>query len=198
MPRIFMLCVVALLFAGCGDALQLANQTKTVAAPREEVFKKMFGTDGAMFRDIPLVTNGGSNRLYELVLERNDPRWSLLAPKERPEAQKIKLAVTMEIPRETHIVYSVDDGALQTGLKFTFEELEPGKTRVAFTIDDLTGHDAEGMAVNTVKLHALARDALNKLDEDRNQLRLAYNAQRQEDITEEIEILLLAADLFRA
>lgn len=46
--------------------------------------------------------------------------------------------------------------------------------------------------------YAQMESALNKLDEDRNQLRLAYNAQRQEDITEEIEILLLAADLFRA
>lgn len=165
MLRNLFVIVAAFFLGGCGDMVELVSQTKTVAAPREEVFKKMFGTDGAMFRDIPLVTNGGSNRLYELVLERNDPRWNLLAPKERPKAQKIKLAVTMEIPRETHIVYSVDDGALQTGLKFTFEELEPGKTRVAFTIDDLTGHDAEGMAVNTVKLHALARDALNKLDD---------------------------------
>jgi len=46
--------------------------------------------------------------------------------------------------------------------------------------------------------HAQMESALNKLDEDCTQLRLAYNAQRQEDITEEIEILLLAADLFRA
>lgn len=37
-----------------------------------------------------------------------------------------------------HIICSVDDGASQAGLKFHFEELAPGKTRVAFTIDDLT------------------------------------------------------------
>ena len=45
--------------------------------------------------------------------------------------------------------------------------------------------------------HAQMDSALNKLDEDCTHLRLAYNARRQEDITEEIEILLLAADLFQ-
>jgi F-type H+-transporting ATPase subunit gamma len=37
--------------------------------------------------------------------------------------------------------------------------------------------------------------ALNRLEEDSARLRLAYNTQRQEEITEEIEILLLAADM---
>ena len=37
--------------------------------------------------------------------------------------------------------------------------------------------------------------ALQRLDEDRARLRLAFNAQRQEEITEEIEIVLLAADM---
>jgi F-type H+-transporting ATPase subunit gamma len=37
--------------------------------------------------------------------------------------------------------------------------------------------------------------ALDRLDEDIARLRLAYNTQRQEEITEEIEILLLAADM---
>jgi len=46
--------------------------------------------------------------------------------------------------------------------------------------------------------HAHMDSALNKLDEDCAQLRLAYNAQRQEDITEEIEVLLLSADLIRS
>ena len=39
--------------------------------------------------------------------------------------------------------------------------------------------------------------ALNKLDENREQLRRAYDARRQEDITEEIEIILLSAGLMR-
>ncbi len=163
MPRIFMLCVVALLFAGCGDALQLANQTKTVAAPREAVFAKMFGDDGA-FAGLPLVTNGGSDRLYELVVERSDPMWAQIAPKQRPDAYKVKIAVQMDIPREAHLIYSVDDGALATGLQFHFEELAPDRTRVTFTIDDLTGDDTDGLVVNTGKLRGIARDALKKLD----------------------------------
>ena len=165
MMRKFLMIAAMLLLAGCGKALELVSQTRTVAAPREEVFERMFGNDGANFSDLPLVTNGGSTRLYELVVQRDDPEWSSLAPKERPEAQKVKLAISMEIPRETHIVYSVDDGALVAGLKFTFEELAPGKTRVAFHIDELTGHDTEGLAVNTAKMHALAYDALKKLDD---------------------------------
>ena len=163
--RNLLLIGAALLLGSCGRMAELVSQTKTVAAPREQVFKKMFGTDGSQFDGIPLVTNGGSTRLYELVVQKGDPGFAQIAPKERPDATKVKLAVAMEIPRETHITYSVDDGAVQVGLKFTFEELAPDKTRVAFTIDDLTGHDTEGLAVNTVKLHALAREALDKLDD---------------------------------
>lgn len=37
--------------------------------------------------------------------------------------------------------------------------------------------------------------ALQRLDEDSARLKLAYNAQRQEEITEEIEIILLSADI---
>ena len=45
--------------------------------------------------------------------------------------------------------------------------------------------------------HAHMDSALNKLDEDSDRLRLAYNAQRQEDITEEIEVILLSAGLLQ-
>jgi F0F1-type ATP synthase gamma subunit len=37
--------------------------------------------------------------------------------------------------------------------------------------------------------------ALDRLDADTTQLRLAYNWQRQEEIIEEIEVILLSADL---
>lgn len=40
----------------------LVSQTKTVVAPREEIFQAMFGKDGSNFKDIPLATNGGSTR----------------------------------------------------------------------------------------------------------------------------------------
>lgn len=163
MRRVLM-SVALLWLAGCGEMAELVNQTKTVAAPREEVFAKMFGDD-SNFSDLPLVTNGGSTRLYELVVTKDDPEWSKIAPKERPEAQKVKFAVAMEIPREAHILYSVDDGALMTGLNFTFEELAPGQTRVSFNVDELSGHDTEGLTVNTVKLHAIAFEALEKLED---------------------------------
>lgn len=160
----FLTIAAALLLAGCGSgASELVSQTKTVAAPREQVFAKMFGEDQQT--DLPLVTNGGSTRLYELVIEKDDPEWPAVAPTERPEAYKVKFAVAMEIPRETHILYSVDDGALSTGLKFTFEELAADKTRVAFTVDEMSGHDTKGLTVNTLKMHAIARQALNKLDD---------------------------------
>lgn len=163
MMRNFTLIAAMLLLAGCGKALELVSQTRTVAAPREEVFKKMFG-DGSR-TGLPLVTNGGSTRLYELVVEKGDPEWSAVVPKQRPDAYKIKYAVAMEIPREMHILYSIDDGAVTTGLKFTLEELAPAKTRVVFHVDDLAGHDTEGLAVNTAKLHAIAYEALKKLED---------------------------------
>lgn len=164
MMRIMILAAATLLATGCGKMAELADQTRTVAAPREEVFAKMFGDDGA-FAGLPLVTNGGSTRLYELVAEKGEPGFEKLIPDKRPEAYKVKIAVAMEIPREAHLIYSVDDGALTTGLKFTFDELAPDRTRVAFTIDELAGHDAKGLAVNRVVLHKIARDALEKLDD---------------------------------
>lgn len=50
------------------------------------------------------------------------------------------------------------------------------------------------MAENRQRLAHMDR-ALDRLDEDRAQLRLAYNRQRQEEIVEEIEVILLSADL---
>ena len=164
MLRMMMAMAAMLLTAGCGKMIELANQTRTVAAPREDVFARMFGDDGA-FAGLPLVTNGGSTRLYELVAEKGEPGFEELIPDKRPEAYKVKIAVAMEIPREAHLIFSVDDGALTPGLKFTFEELAADRTRVAFTIDELAGHDAKGLAVNRVVLHKIARDALEKLDD---------------------------------
>ena len=37
--------------------------------------------------------------------------------------------------------------------------------------------------------------ALQRLDEDSARLQLTYNIQRQEEITEEIEVILLSADM---
>ena len=153
-----------LLATGCGKMAELVNQTRTVAAPREQVFAKMFGDDSA-FTGLPLVTNGGSTRLYELVVQKGEPGFDTMIPDERPDAQKVKIAVAMEIPREAHLIYSVDDGALTTGLKFTFDELAPDRTKVAFTIDDLTGHGSKGLMVNRSALQKIARDALDKLDD---------------------------------
>ena len=164
MLRMIIPVLAILLATGCGKVAELANQTRTVAAPREEVFAKMFG-DGSAFSGLPLVTNGGSTRLYELVAEKGDPEFAQLIPKERPDAYKVKIAVAMEIPREAHLIYSVDDGALATGLKFTFDDLAPDRTRVAFTIDELTGDDAEGLAVNRFALRNVARRALDKLND---------------------------------
>lgn len=160
-----MIMLAAMLFVtGCGDAAKLMNQTRTVAAPREEVFAKMFGNDSA-FTGLPLVTNGGSERLYELVVEKSDPQWAAFVPPQRPDAYKVKFAVQMSIPREAHMIYSVDDGAVTAGLKFNFEELAPDRTRVTFAIDDLSGHDAEGLVLNTFAINKIARDALKKLDD---------------------------------
>jgi len=50
------------------------------------------------------------------------------------------------------------------------------------------------MAENRQRLAHTDR-ALQRLDEDTERLRLAYNAQRQEEIVEEIEVILLSADL---
>lgn len=164
MLRSAVLAAVLLVTASCGEMAELVNQTKTVAVPREQVFAKMFG-DGSAFTGLPLVTNGGSTRLYELVAQKGDPGFDKMVPDERPDAYKVKIAVAMEIPREAHLIYNVDDGALATGLKFTFEELAPDRTRVNFAIDDLTGDGSQGLTVNRSALRKIALEALGKLDD---------------------------------
>ena len=164
MYRTMIMIAAMLLATGSGKMAELVNQTRTVAAPREQVFARMFGNDGA-FAGLPLVTNGGSTRLYELVVQKGEPGFDTMIPDERPDAQKVKIAVAMEIPREADLIYSVDDGALTTGLKFTFDGMAPDRTKVAFTIDDLTGHGSKGLMVNRSALQKIARDALDKLDD---------------------------------
>jgi F-type H+-transporting ATPase subunit gamma len=71
-------------------------------------------------------------------------------------------------------------------------------------LSELTGHYLHA-ALNEVLYESLMAEnrqrqahmdrALQRLDDDCARLRLAYNTQRQEEITEEIEILLLAADM---
>lgn len=162
MIRSFTLIAATLILAACGRLAELTSQTRTVAAPRAAVFAEMFG-DGSKL-GLPMISNGGSTRRYELVVKKGDPHWRQVAPENWPEAHKVKLAVALEIPREAHITYAVNDDALRTGLKFTLEDVAPDRTRIDFAIDELTGTASEGMTVNTVKMHAIAREALGKLD----------------------------------
>ena len=52
------------------------------------------------------------------------------------------------------------------------------------------------MVENRQRLAHMDR-ALQRLDEDSTRLKLAYNIQRQEEITEEIEVILLSADMLK-
>ncbi len=51
------------------------------------------------------------------------------------------------------------------------------------------------LAENRQRLGQMER-ALNRIDERRHALGIAYNAERQEEIVEEIEVIVLSADLF--
>src|SRR3546814_1266596 len=95
MLRSMFLGAALLLTAGCGKMIELANQTRTVAAPREDVFARLFGDDGA-FAGLPLATNGGATRLYEIVAEKGEPGFEKLIPDQRPEAYTVKIAAEME------------------------------------------------------------------------------------------------------
>lgn len=163
MIRKMAMLAAMLLLAGCGKVVELANQTRTVAAPREAVFEKMFG-DAGEFTGLPLVSNGGSSRTYELVVQKGDREWPMIAPKQRPDAYQVKIMVQMEIPSETHMVYSIDEGAVVAGLKFNLEELAPDRTKVSFSIDELSGTDTAGLEVNSGAVTKIARSALKKLD----------------------------------
>ena len=141
------------------------------------------------------------------------------------EVPTVLLRVTHELNRlltsggmrgsSVSVLYHCDATAgIRLRYLLPFNDLPPQPAQQAYPPDTnlpadafltgLTGHYLYA-ALNEVLYSSLLAEnrqrlshmdsALKKLDEDSNQLHLAYNARRQEDIIEEIELILLSTDL---
>jgi uncharacterized protein YndB with AHSA1/START domain len=164
--RLLFAVAISVLLAACGqaDALrELARTEITVDAPRAEVFDTAFDVKG-LSREIPLVSNTGTDQLFELIVDEQTPGWDTMKPKSVPFAEKVKLTMRLEDRREAVMRYSVNDGAVRAGVRWQFEDVDGGGTKVSFDLLPLEGTRTEGLTINQLELRMLARQSLDKIE----------------------------------
>jgi uncharacterized protein YndB with AHSA1/START domain len=161
--RLVFLAVFMLALGGCGAVKDLAKTELTVNAPRAEVFDTAFPVD-QLKRSIPLVTNAGTDQLFELEVDSTSEDWDDVKPKEVPFAEKIKLTFNLEDRREARLRFSVNDGEVKTGVTWKFEDMPGGGTKVSFDLMPLEGTRTDGLTINQLELRKLARESLDKIE----------------------------------
>jgi uncharacterized protein YndB with AHSA1/START domain len=161
--RMLFLAPLLLALTACGAVKDLAKTELTVNAPRAEVFDTAFPVD-QLKRSIPLVTNAGTDQLFELEVDSSSDDWEDVKPDAVPFAEKIKLTFTLEDRREARMRYSVNDGEVKTGVTWKFEDMPGGGTKVSFDIMPLEGKRTDGLTINQLELRALARESLDKIE----------------------------------
>lgn len=161
--RMMAILAASLLLAGCGKVAELAKTEITVNAPRAEVFDTAFDVKN-LSRSIPLVSNSGTDQLFELIVDDTDPDWSTVKPSAVPFAERIKLTFRLEDRREASLRYSVNDGEVKTGVTWQFEDVAGGGTKVSFDLLPLEGSRTDGLTINQLELRGMAREALDKIE----------------------------------
>jgi uncharacterized protein YndB with AHSA1/START domain len=161
--RLLFAAPLFLALAACGGMKELAKTEMTVNAPRAEVFDTAFDVED-LERSIPLVTNSGTDQLFELVVDEHSDGWEGMKPDAVPFATKVKLTMELEDRREATLRYSVNDGAVKTGVKWYFEDIAGGGTKVSFDLLPLEGDRTEGLTINQLELRMLARESLDKIE----------------------------------
>lgn len=155
--------VMFLALCGCSEARELAKTEIVVHAPRAEVFDTAFNVD-EIKRSIPLVSNSGTDQLFELTLDDRSPGWSSAKPKEVPFAKELKVKMTLEDRREAALRYSINGNDVKTGVIWRFEDMDGGRTKVSFDLLPLEGDRTEGLTLNQLELRMLARTSLDKIE----------------------------------
>lgn len=161
--RKFIIIAAAMALAACGKMSELAKTELTVNAPRAEVFDTAFPVE-QLRRSIPLVTNSGTDQLFELVVDEHSPGWESMKPDAVPFAKKVKLTMELEDRREATLRFSVNDGAVKTGVSWRFEDIDGGGTKVSFDLMPLEGDRTEGLTINQLELRAMARQSLDRIE----------------------------------
>lgn len=160
--RIFLSLIVGLALTACSQVRELAKTEMTVNAPRAEVFDTAFPVDD-LKRSIPLVSNSGTDQLFELILDDRTPGWEQMKPDAVPFAKKIKVTMNLEDRREARLRYSINDGEVKTGVIWHFEDMGGG-TKVSFDLLPLEGTRTEGLTINQLELRMLARQSLDRIE----------------------------------
>ncbi len=161
--RLLLIAPIMLALAACGAVKDLVKTEMTVNAPRAEVFDTAFPVDD-LKRSIPLVTNSGTDQLFELIVDEQSAGWEGMKPDAVPFAEKIKVTMTLEDRREAKLRYSINDGEVKTGVIWHFEDIAGGGTKVSFDLMPLEGKRIEGLTINQLELRALARKSLDKIE----------------------------------
>lgn len=160
--RFILSILIGLSLAACSQVRELAKTEMTVNAPRAEVFDTAFPVED-LKRSIPLVTNSGTDQLFELVLDDRTPGWERMKPEAIPFATKIKVTMSLEDRREAKLRYSINDGEVKTGVVWHFEDVGGG-TKVSFDLLPLEGTRTDGLTVNQLELRILARQSLDRIE----------------------------------
>ncbi len=161
--RTMIAIAAALLLAACGKVSELAKTEITVNAPRAEVFDTAFVVD-ELKRSIPLVSNSGTDQLFELHIDETSPQWESVRPKAVPFAKELTVKVALEDRREASIRFIVNGDAVKSGVRWTFEDVEGGGTKVSFDIMPLEGNRTEGLTLNQLELRSMARQSLDRIE----------------------------------
>jgi hypothetical protein len=161
--RQIILLLATLLLAGCGTVSELAKTEITVNAPRDQVFDRAFVVD-ELQRVVPLVSNSGTDQLFELVIDESSPEWESVRPKEVPFAKELKIVITLEDRRRAKIRYTINGGDVKTGVEWAFADTDNGGTKVSFDLLPLEGSRTEGLTLNQLELRTMARASLDRIE----------------------------------
>jgi hypothetical protein len=158
--RIIAMCLA---LCGCGEVRELAKTEIVVHAPRAEVFDTAFDVDDIK-RSIPLVSNSGTDQLFEMTINEHSPGWSRAKPAEVPFAKEVKVKMTLEDRREASLRYAINGNDVKTGVVWHFEDMDGGRTKVSFDLLPLEGDRTEGLTLNQLELRMMARNSLDKIE----------------------------------
>lgn len=156
--------LMCLILAGCSQVSELAKTEIIVNAPRAEVFDTVFVVD-ELKTFIPLINNSGTDQLFELKIDEKSPRWKSLRPKEIDFAKELMIRIVLEDRRFAKISWTINNDDVKTGVKWEFEDMGDGRTKISFDLLPLEGDRTEGLTLNQMELRLMARQSLDKIED---------------------------------
>lgn len=161
MPRFLIAAIASACLAGCGQADAggaPANDGEyvkdyresdvselTVHAPREKVFDAVFGAK-AMKHQGTLVSNNGSEQIYEAVIDSQTPGWEEMTEGPAPFATTHKETMELSDRRTAKLRFNINDGEVRGGITWRFEDTASGGTSISYQILPLASTRTEDLS----------------------------------------------------